>query len=118
MDGFLAIIFLGCVFYSGKVILDFVSHESVVAPRIAFLEAESVRVEEEVEHESVYASSLRDRIESLRRDVSGLRERTQDLHREVDRERSRGRRLQIALYKTRIRQSRQVVVPRLPGGSH
>lgn len=111
MDGFLAVIFLGCVFYSGKIILDFVSHESVVAPRIAFLKVESVRLEEEAERESVYTSSLRDRIESLERDVKGLRDRTQDFRRKVDLERNRERRLQIALYKRRIRQSRRVMVP-------
>ena len=111
MDGIFAIIFLGCVFYSGKVILDFVSHESFVAPRIAFLEAEVVRVEEEAERECVYAASLRDRVESVRRDVIALREKAQGLRAEVDEERTKGRRLQIALYKLRIRQSRRVLVP-------
>ena len=111
MDGLLAVIFLGCVFYSGKVILHFVSHESFVAPRIAFLEAEVIRVVEEAERESVFAASLRDRVELLRRDVASLREKSRTLRDEVDQERTKGRRLQIALYKRRIRESRRVLVP-------
>ena len=111
MDAFLAVMFLGSVFYSGKVILDFVSHESVVVPRIVILEAESVRVEEEVERESVYAAGLRDRIDSLRRSVTTLRERTRNLRGEVDQEKGVERQLQLALYKRRIRESRRVLVP-------
>jgi len=111
MDGILAVIFLGCVFYSGKVILDFVSHESLVSPRLVFLGSESIRVEEEAEKERVYAATLRDRVESLRRDVQRLRQQARELRGDVDREKNRSRRLQIALYKARIRQSRRVLVP-------
>ena len=111
MDGLMAVIFLGCVFYSGKVILDYVSHESVVAPRVAFLRSEAVRAEEEAEREQVYAASMSDRVGSLRRDVLSLREKTRALRVHVDEEQSKSRRLQIALYKRRIRESRRVLVP-------
>jgi hypothetical protein len=111
MDGLLAVIFLGSVFYSGKVILDFMSHESYVGPRIAFLDAEVIRVDEEAERERVFAASLRDRVESLRRDVGELREKSRGLRIDVDSERAKGSRLQIALYKRRIRESRRVLVP-------
>lgn len=107
----MAVIFLGCVFYSGKVILDYVSHESFVAPRIAFLNAESSRTVEEAERESVYAASLRDRVESLRKDVGVLRDQARKIRESVDQERIKGRRLQIAQYKRRIRESRRVLVP-------
>ena len=109
MDGFLAVIFLGCVFYSGKIILDFVSHEAVVAPRIVFLKAESERVESESEREAVYKASLQDRVQALGQDVAALRRRVQDARRQL--EHHRERRLHIALYKRRIRQSRHVLVP-------
>ncbi len=66
MDALLAVIFLGCVFCSGKVIFDFVSHESVVAPQTAFLRAESDRVSDEIEREFVFAASMRDHVESGR----------------------------------------------------
>ena len=111
MDGFFAVIFLASVFYSGKVILDSVSYESAVSPRIAFLSAESVRIEEEAEREAVYRASLLDRIQSLRRDVQTLRDQAQDVRRQVDIERHREARLQIVLYKRRIRVSRRVLVP-------
>lgn len=111
MDGFLAFVFLGCVFYSGKVLLDYVSHESVVLPRITFLTSESERMVEEAERESVYAATLRDRVESLRRSVIASRKEVQARRQEVDAERAREHRLQIAMYKRRIRQSRRVLVP-------
>ena len=111
MDGFLAVVFLGCVFYSGKVILDFVSHESVVTPRVVFLTAESERVVAESEREAVYKASLHDRVQALRQDVKVLRSTVQETRRQVELERARERRLHIALYKRRIRQSRHVLVP-------
>jgi hypothetical protein len=111
MDGFLAVVFLGCVFYSGKVVLDFVSHESVVTPRIVFLTAESERVVAEAEREAVYKASLYDRVQALREDVTKLRRSVQDTRQQVELERHRERRLHIALYKCRIRQSRHVLVP-------
>ena len=79
MDGLMALIFLGCVFYSGKMILDYVSLESVIGPRVAFLLSEADRAEEEAEREQVYAASLSDRVGSLRKSVNTLREKTRTL---------------------------------------
>ncbi len=99
------------MFYVGKTFLEYASRRSVLQPQIDHLAAETEQLVEEAENEAVLTSSVRERSAALRDDLAAQRSRLLELRQHVEAERQKQKRLQVAIYRKRIRSSRRVLTP-------
>jgi chromosome segregation ATPase len=109
MAWILVVLIVGAMAYAAMIIVEYTNYTLQVRPRIAKLDRTAAELEEEWNGEEARVHEIELRSKGLQDCVSGLQRRTAELRGEVKGERDRKQRLEMEVFKRRLKGGRRMV---------
>ncbi len=106
MGWMFAVLILGSIFYSTKIIVEYTRFALETEPHILRLEQEAVELAEAGEREASLRDEIRGRLQGLRDWVADLQQKVTDLKGKMRAQQELHQRLQVEVYRHKIRASR------------
>ena len=109
MAWILVVLIVGAMAYAAVIIVDYTNYTLQVQPRISKLDRNAAELEEEWNGEEATVHEIELRLKGLQDSVSALQHRSAELRGEVRGERERKQRLEMEVFKRRLKGNRRMV---------
>ena len=109
MDWVYASLIIGCLAYAGSIVIEYTNHRTQITPRIKQVEDDAIDVGQAFASEEAASEDVRTRITRLRSDIDELRRQKTALFGRLVTERERKQRLEIAVFRKRLKNKQSLV---------
>ena len=92
MEWVIAILAIGCLFFAFQIVMDYIKHKAVVAPRLERLEAARVELEARIEEVRGQLIAAQSELEPAKKEVEVLEREYLELQEQIQEERAKSRR--------------------------